>query len=343
MFRSLRNLLCAGVIFIFPAAAASQTQTADPARSVEADVKLALRDAQRIGENDLSWARSIGSRNCSRSSNPIAYCPRIAGRNWSASSKTRFASSRPGRSSQPIPAMWPLAPAAAKRVEEFAKVRAGVREAALLAKQGKVAEANAKATDLMKQFPDSIAVQVLADINQATAKRDQVHAVRKEKEQGALTTLAGVDRSAVMPKDEIVYPKDFKEKTAKRLADTAPTAEELRTLKALNSEITPKFNGSRLEDVIDYLSTVTGLPILIDKASLDDLGINYDTKVTLALKRPVAVRTVLRAVLRQVGLTFVARDGVVYAATQVRAREYLVTKVYTVADLVHFPWTHWTR
>jgi hypothetical protein len=105
-------------------------------------------------------------------------------------------------------------------------------------------------------------------------------------------------------------------------------------LKAFNSEITPRFNDSRLEDAVDYLGTITGLPILLDKASLDDLLINYDTRVTLALKRPVAARTALRAVLRQVGLTFVARDGVVHATTPARAREFLITKTYPVADLV---------
>ena len=172
------------------------------------------------------------------------------------------------------------------------------------------------------------------DIGQVTAKRENAEAIRKDKDQGALAALNTVDRSAVMPRGEVEFPKDFKEKTARRKADTAPTADELKTLKALDTAVNAQFKDSHLEDVFDYLSTLIGLPIVPDKAALDELNLTYTSPVTFVLKRPVTARTALRGVLRTVGLTYVIRDGAVIATTPVRAREFLTTKTYYLGDLV---------
>src|SRR5205823_12240898 len=117
-------------------------------------------------------------------------------------------------------------------------------------------------------------------------------------------------------------------------ADTAPTAEELKLLKALETPVNAQFKNSRLEDVVDYLSTLTGLPIILDKAALDELNLNYNSPVTFVVTRPVAARSALRGALRTLGLTYVVREGTVYATTPARARDYLVTKSYYLGDLV---------
>src|SRR5206468_3370731 len=145
--------------------------------------------------------------------------------------------------------------------------------------------------------------------------------IQQDKDRGAAAALNNVDRTAVMPKGDIEFPKDFKDKTAQRKADTAPTAAELKVLQALNSAVNARFKDSRLEDAMDSLSTVMGLTIVIDKASLDDLQITYDTPVTFAVRQPVAARTALRAILRGLGLTYVVREGTVFVTNPARARE----------------------
>jgi hypothetical protein len=234
----------------------------------------------------------------------------------------------------PTPKAVPVPAEAAKRSEELTKVRTALHDAVALRKQGKTAEANARAAELAKQYPDSVAVQVLNTMGEVTAKREDTQATRKAKEDSAAAALNGVDRAAVMPKDDLEYAKDFKERTAKRRADTAPTAAELKVLKSLETAVKAQFQESRLEDVTDYISTIIGLPIVLDKAALDDQNLTYNSPVTFVVKQPIAARTALRGVLRSVGLTYVVRDGTMIVTTPARAREYLVQKTYYLGDLV---------
>jgi hypothetical protein len=62
--------------------------------------------------------------------------------------------------------------------------------------------------------------------------------------------------------------------------------------------------------------------------------LTYKSPVTFVLKRPVAARTALRGALRNLGLTYVVREGTVFVTSPTRAREYLVTKSYYLGDLV---------
>jgi hypothetical protein len=228
----------------------------------------------------------------------------------------------------------PLSAEAGKRAEEAARVKAGLETAIQLRKSGKSAEANQKLADLSKLFPDNAAVQFLNGSNQVIERLDETKSIQQDKDRGAAAALNSVDRSAVPPKGDIEFPKDFKEKTAKRQADTAPTAAELKVLQSLNSSVNARFNNSRLEDVMDSLSTITGLTIVIDKSALDDLQITYDTPVTFAVRQPVAARTALRAILRGLGLTYVVREGTLFVTTPLRARDLMVTKAYYLGDLV---------
>jgi hypothetical protein len=312
----------------------AQPPASEPAvRAVEADVKLALRDAAHLAGSDPAKAterlqKLLGTLQSDRvlSADRRAQLIRVV------DDRIRVVQAAPA----PTPELGPPPrPAEAKKhVDELAKVREGLKEALELRKKGQATDANAKAAELTRQFPDSVAVQVFNTIGQVTARRQENHVSRKEKEDSVLAGLAAVDRAAVMPRGDIEFTKDHKDRMAKRRADTAPTAAELKILQSLNTGITPQFQNSRLEDVADYLSTLIGLPIVLDKAALDELSLNYNSPVTFVLKRPVEARTALRGILRSIGMTFVVRDGTVFVTSPSRARDYLTVKAYSLGDLV---------
>src|SRR5206468_2218172 len=110
------------------------------------------------------------------------------------------------------------------KAEEHARVKAGLTEAAELRKQGKASEANARLAELTKQYPESPVVQYMTAVTETTQRRDEAQVARKDKERGTLDGLNSIDRAATMPKGDIEFAKDFKERTAKRKADTQPTA-----------------------------------------------------------------------------------------------------------------------
>jgi hypothetical protein len=302
-------------------------------RATEADIRFGLRDAQRLALTDPPKALDrLAKLLTSLQTDRTLPADRRDALVRVVKDRIRVVQAAPEPT--PAPPAPPPSTEATKRAEEFAQVKAGLTEAVALRKQGKTAESNARVAELTKQFPESVAAQVMSTIGETTAKREDAAAVRKDKEQGAAAALNAVDRAAVMPKGDLEFAKDHKERTAGRKADTAPTAEELKLLKALDTPVTAQFKESHLQDVTDYLSTVIGLPIVLDKAAMDEVGLTYDSPVTFVVKQQVAARSALRGVLRTVGLTYVVREGTVFVTSPTRARDYLVTKTYYLGDLV---------
>jgi general secretion pathway protein D len=303
------------------------------ARQVEADVKLALKEAVRLAPTDPAKAvEKLQKLLAKLEADHVLPADRRD--QLTRVVKDRLLVTQAGQEPAPEPKALPLPAESARQVEELAKVKAGLQEAVALSKQGKAAEANLRLAELTRQYPDNVAVQFLGTIQQTADRRDEARAVRRDVEQRATAALNSVDRAAAVPRDDIEYPKDFKEKTAKRQADTAPTAAELKILRSLESPVDARFKDSRLEDVTDTLATLIGLPIVLDKAALDELQLSYSSPVTFVVRRPVAARTALRGIFRGLGLTYVVREGTVFVTTPTRAREFLVTKAYYLGDLV---------
>jgi hypothetical protein len=191
----------------------------------------------------------------------------------------------------------------------------------------------------MRRRPDVVTARADDAVEQAAARGASTAATRQGQERAAASALDGVDRAAAtIPGQDLVVPRDARERAARRQSANAPSAEELKVLQALNTPIDPAFKDTQLQDAADTLSTLIGLPVVVDKAALADAGIDYSTPVTFALKTRTTARTVLRAMLAQLGLTYVVKDGLVYVTTPLRARDYMVTKVYPVGDLVIGVW-----
>ena len=106
--------------------------------------------------------------------------------------------------------------------------------------------------------------------------------------------------------------------------------------RGLGSVISVKFKGTHLEDAIEYLQTYLGQPIVLDPLAMEELGLKYDTPVTLSLNR-VTLRTVLTKVVRDLGLAYVIKDEVIQVTTPKKAQEMMVTHVYSIADLARDP------
>jgi hypothetical protein len=111
------------------------------------------------------------------------------------------------------------------------------------------------------------------------------------------------------------------------------TKEEVALLKALNSTISVDFDKNALKEVMEYMSEKTGLNIFIDQASMKEAGVEYDSPITFKAKK-VTVRTVLKKVFADLGMTYVIREAAIQVITPDRAKDYLVTRAYPVQDLV---------
>jgi hypothetical protein len=171
---------------------------------------------------------------------------------------------------------------------------------------------------------------------QTTRTAEQVlnaRRLQKDRERQLASGYRDIDNSATLPKGDIEYPKDWQERTKGRTTTVQLTAKERSILQALNTTISVNFRNSKLEDVIEYLQTYTGQPILLDREGMKDLEISYETAVTLNLKG-VTVRTVLRKILADVGMSYLIKDETIQATSAQKAREMMTVRRYYVGDLL---------
>jgi hypothetical protein len=221
----------------------------------------------------------------------------------------------------------------AKAAEDAAKVKCGLQTVAELRQDGKFAEASRVAKDMLREYPTNSAVQVLNGVSAALANADEAKAVQAQMEERRVAVGIEMARSNVPATDTVEFPKDWAQKSAKRLKP-ALSPGEMKLIQALNTPIPAEFKAARLQDAIDYISLKTGQPIFLDKAMLDEAGTNYDTPVTFAARSPVSTRAILRSVLSQANLTYIVREGTIQIATPQRAKDMMVTKAYYVGDLI---------
>jgi hypothetical protein len=178
--------------------------------------------------------------------------------------------------------------------------------------------------------------QAAADRVNATSNRViENRQLQNERERRSYDALRDVDKTALPPKSDYELPRDWKARTQTRKGsnDLPLTAKERQILRTLDSTISVAFKNSRFEEVIEYLQTVTHLPILVNKAALDETGASYDTPLTLQVKG-VTVRSLLRKILGEVGLTYVIRSQAIQVVTPQQARAMLAVRVYYIGDLL---------
>jgi hypothetical protein len=343
MPRTIRRLIQAVfVVALFAASGGAQQLPADPAaRRAEADFRLSFKDAVRTADTDpANGAEKL--RGLLKQIEVDSSLPGDRRDQWTSLVRDRLRIAEAG----PDPAAVAATAARqqqrddeiARQAEQTAKLKGGLQEALKLDRQGKGAEAQARLDDLLRQFKDHAIVQAVTHAEEVRKWRAESNETRTLKDRGALATLNEVDRSAISPGADIVFPKDYKAKMAARKNADAPTAAKLKALQSLNANLPADFKNTGLQDAVEYISTMMNMPIVLDKGALDENKLTYTTPITFVVKRPVSARTALRGILNPLGLTYVVVDGVVFVTTPQRAREYLTVKVYNVIDLVQVSW-----
>ena len=116
-------------------------------------------------------------------------------------------------------------------------------------------------------------------------------------------------------------------------AHAEKTAAKPDISKALAQPVELDFVETDLSDVFDFIGKAYEIPVALDLRALDNWAITPDTPVTFSVKG-VSLRSALRLMLRQLGLTYTVRDKLLQITTPEVAEERLTTVVYPVADIV---------
>ena len=238
-----------------------------------------------------------------------------------AKTRTQFAEGAPAKPAKPVAA-------------DAGKIKEAIAAISTLNQQGKQADAQRQAGELLKKYPDDVAVQILNGVSATAASLAEVQTTRLEAERRQVVASHDMDRSAMAPVRDYELPGNWKELSERRLKAYGLSTEDKAILDALAAPIKVEFKSSKLQDVIEYMSNQMKRTIILDKSALDEAQLNYDTPVSCSFKTPVATRTALRALLNSVNLTYVVREGVIHVTSSARAKDMMVTRSYYIGDLV---------
>jgi len=109
-----------------------------------------------------------------------------------------------------------------------------------------------------------------------------------------------------------------------------PQHESLRA--KLEEKVTLPLRDTPLDAAVAQLAKETGIDIRLDLPALRDIGLRQREPITLSLAdRPL--RTVLQAMLLDLDLTWVLRDGVLWITSTEEANTFTKTAVFDVRDL----------
>jgi hypothetical protein len=173
-------------------------------------------------------------------------------------------------------------------------------------------------------------------IGTGNAQLDAARKLRQDRDLGFAKAMGAVDSSSVATDRDVTFAKNWKELSEIRKATVGPrlTAKEVALLRTLNSTLSVDFKETSFKDVLEWLNDKTGLAIIVDQASLRDAMADYDeSKITFKVNK-VTVRTVLKKVLADIGLTYILQEGTVQVVTPQKARETMVVRTYPINDLV---------
>jgi hypothetical protein len=145
-----------------------------------------------------------------------------------------------------------------------------------------------------------------------------------------LVTVCKVQRSTASPR---TLEADY---APVPVVPTAQSAARAKIEQSLDGIANLDFSEAPLQEVARYLTDAHGIPILLDRRALDDVGLGGDTPVTISLQG-VSLRHALRIVLRELDLTYVVKREVLMITTPEEGERDTPTLIYPVQDFLASP------
>ena len=245
-----------------------------------------------------------------------------------------------------------------KQQEEVNKRQAEQRRLVEQTKDNQIAQLMGRAAELRKEGRLDEAIQVLDQVLAIDPNHETARIIREtledlavnmrdikagaDRDKQAQSLLVKTDEAGIPWHDNIRYPKNWAEITARRLGGVAEAGEsaENRQVRKKLRKVVPeiKFDATPFEDVIAQLRALTGLNIVPNWSALEAAAIEKDAEVSLHLNN-VKIEKALNLILDEVGagevdLAYEINDGVIQISTKEDLSRRTFVKVYNVQDLL---------
>jgi len=203
-----------------------------------------------------------------------------------------------------------------------------------------------KALEVVEQIlfldPNNPAAQLLRDsIEDIIVYRAWDRASRRNTLSWAKESTA-IQDSLYIPDTFLDYPNDWPAISHRRgepLTYVQSPADQTLLADLENKSLPASFSDNTLEDVLDFIRTVTNINMDVNWESLQDIGVEQDTLVTLNLQ-PLPAKIVLDRVLEKVSpdtfsrANWAVNDGILVVASEEALRKNTFIEIYDIRDLL---------
>jgi hypothetical protein len=216
-----------------------------------------------------------------------------------------------------------------------------------LDKAGEAAKAKGRLKALMDKYPNNSTLMAYASV---TARQESVKDQNKanaDRAKNGSAAWTNVDQSAGnVPANGsgVSYDKDHWAKitdpkggrpSAGSVTNNL-TKKEKDYLRILDQATTADFNlnETSFDQVKQMLEKELGFPLIISKATMEEVRVAYDTKLTYQIPKNVTKRTLLKGVLAELGLTYILKGELVQIVSFIQAKNEVRTCLLDVGTLV---------
>lgn len=222
------------------------------------------------------------------------------------------------------------------------QVAALMTECKNLMKEGKYAEAEARAERAHAIDPDNVAID-LARQQARTIKNltdeEKVDKNNRDLFTGSMNDV--VNNKVVGDNKPVDYDPSFNRVGAERMRKLAErvnrdkASENLPSNSRMNSTVSVDFRNKPLGEVVDELRTLSQTNIVLETFALEYAGIDPKMPISVTLNN-VSLRTVLDQVLNMSQLTYYVSKGVICITTKEARRgvDHLTKRSFAVHDLI---------
>ncbi|HKB41298.1 MAG TPA: STN domain-containing protein [Gemmataceae bacterium] len=218
--------------------------------------------------------------------------------------------------------------------ERKAELEKLFRQKSRLLQEGRYDEVDKMGEEVRRKYGNSPFSESFRTISSARSSLRAMEDLKNQRNQRYAELQRDLARKMLPIVGDVEFPpRDKWLALTKRRTQIKLTDDEKKILKILNTKITTNVKEKPLSGVLEYFEKTLGLPMSIDRPSLEAAQINYETMVSLDV-RETTVRTALKQMLASVGLTYVIRNEMVIITTPEKASTMMVTRVYYIGDLL---------
>ncbi len=226
----------------------------------------------------------------------------------------------------------------AERDQEILELFERVRELQL---ELKYEEALEVVDQVLFLDPINPAGLLLRDVIEDTLIYRDFVEIQRQKKLGQAREVNDNDRALIIPKRLIAYPDDwpaisFRRGEPSQFAESAANRAALASIEDQSTQIT--FDDNPLVDVLAFVESIAGVNMDIDWVSLEDIGIDRESPVSLRLNN-VSIETALNRVLEKVSdpdlpAGWTIEDGILTIASDEVLRRNTSLELYDIRDLL---------